>query len=299
MADYTTTELIAKLKKRGMIPTSQDTFQNEDFLRFLNDELLFYIVPFVMSLREEFFVTYADETIGSSSAFDIPSRATGVKLRDLEVITTNGDVNSIPRIEPEDREQWSDSSRNDAGFYLRNDQIILLGNYNSTDSLRKHYFRRANELVLQSACALVSSVSGNDITCSSMPTSWDIDDTFDVIKGSQHFRSRGDDQTITAIDTSAKTLTFTDAPDGIAAGDWICLAGQSPIAQIPYDCFPLLVYKTAAEIIRSNGDHEAAKVKDAAVEKIEKYLLGMLSDRVEGENRKLVNNENFAVRNAI
>ena len=297
MADLTTTGLIDKLKKRGMIPTSQQTFQNSDFLNFLDDELKHYIVPLVMSTREEYFVKITDETIGSTTSFDVPERAIGGKLRDLKRVSSNN-VYSIPRINSDDIQRFNDISLVENGFYLESNLIKLLGSFNTADELRISFFRRPNTLVLQSSCALVTSISGNDVTCSSMPTTWDTDDLFDVIRGKSQFSSRGDDQSVTALDTSAKTLSFTSAPSGIVAGDWICLAKESPIPQIPYECFPLLVLKTAAVVTRSIGDDKGAKAKEEKCTEMRDSILGLLSERVEGEPQKIVNNHNLAWRNS-
>jgi len=293
MADYTSTELIARLKSKAMVPTAQVTFQNDDFLDFLNDELKVYIVPFLLSVREEYLVAIENKTIGTSTTFTIPERAIAGKLRDVLLVTSSSDEYSIPRLTPEDVEDFDSSSLGRA-FYIENDGVKILGNYNSSDILRLKYFRRPNELVLPTSCALVSSVNGSSITCSSMPSSWLVTDTFDAIKGSLHFSTKGDDLTISAINTSAKTMTFDSIPSSLAVGDYICKAGESPIPQIPYELFPLLILKTAASILRSQGDEKGSIAKEQKCMEVTQSFKGLFSDRVEGENQKIVNKNNAA-----
>jgi hypothetical protein len=278
-----------------MVPTSQSTFSSSDFLRFLNDELVHYIVPLIMSVRQEYFVATQDTSIGSTTSFDIPERAVGTKVRDILLLTSGSNQYSIPRLEPEDVEEFNDNVTANNAFYLQNDSIIIKGIYNSSDSLRVKYFRRPNELVATSSCALVTSVSGNVATCSSIPTTWTTSMLFDVIKGKKSFISKGDDQTVTDINTTTNEITFTSIPTGVVAGDYICKAQESPIPQIPYDCFPILIMKTAASILRSLGQDKDAEQKEKKIAEMKESVIGLLADRTEGEPRKLVNKDNMAI----
>jgi hypothetical protein len=62
------------------------------------------------------------------------------------------------------------------------------------------------------------------------------------------------DQTITNI--SGTTLTFAALPDDLAVGDWICLAGQSPVLIAPRELQPLLVQATLHKSLMSKKRHE-------------------------------------------
>lgn len=293
--DYTTTQMLTTLKKRAMVPSSQDTYQDSDLLSVLDDTIIDYVVPLIMDNREEFFVEKADTSIGSDSSFDIPVRAMGIVLRDILRVTSGGDVYSIARLEPEDLEYYNNASSYQKNvFYLENDKVYLLGSYNDSDSIRLKYYRRPNNLVAESACAKVSSVVGNVVSCESVPSTWTTADTFDVIKGSPHFRSLGDEQSATDVDTTADTITFTSAPSGIEAGDWICLTGTAPVAQIPYDAYSLLIEKASHTILTDLGDLEGAQVKERLVKQKEDSLVSLVSNRTKGENRKIINRQNMS-----
>ena len=132
---YTTTDLIASVKTKGLIPTSQSTFQDEDFLRFGTEEIQVSLLPTLLSVREEFFVTYADQQItANQEGYDIPDRAVGRALRDVLYvngnpgqITGSTEVQSLARLEP-DQLPWQQNvarSTNDFMFYPRDDKIIL------------------------------------------------------------------------------------------------------------------------------------------------------------------------------
>ena len=88
---YTLDDLIANIKIRGTIPTSQQMFTDSRFAAIATDEMQTTVVPQIMSCREDFFLVYEDEAITpGTNAYSIPERAIGLKLKDL-MIVTNGE----------------------------------------------------------------------------------------------------------------------------------------------------------------------------------------------------------------
>ena len=66
--DFTMTELVLSLKKRGLIPIAQKTFQTEDLIRFMDEELRNFLVPKMMEVRENYFVEkYDQDLVGGQS----------------------------------------------------------------------------------------------------------------------------------------------------------------------------------------------------------------------------------------
>ena len=71
--DFTSTGLIAQLKRRALVPTSQNLFTNSDLIAMLNEELQNRIVPYVLAVREDYFLTYKEYVQdGSMTELDIP-----------------------------------------------------------------------------------------------------------------------------------------------------------------------------------------------------------------------------------
>ena len=84
LPQFNTEQLIANIKRRCAVPTSQLTFSDQDFCDLANDEMQGSVVPTIMSTREEYFVAYTDVTVNSSTGIiDIPSEAVGGKLRSV------------------------------------------------------------------------------------------------------------------------------------------------------------------------------------------------------------------------
>jgi hypothetical protein len=53
---YTADEIISALKVKAMVPVSQETIQDDDILGFINDELIGYILPLMLRVREEYYI---------------------------------------------------------------------------------------------------------------------------------------------------------------------------------------------------------------------------------------------------
>src|SRR5688500_16338008 len=122
---YTSDELIAQVKRRGMIPSSENTLTTTDYLSFINDEIQTFIVPLLMSVREEFFVANSTSTIVSGTAnYPIPTRAIGAKLRN--VLMLNGSVyEPLERLEPERVARDGTTSGTPEGYYLEGNDVVL------------------------------------------------------------------------------------------------------------------------------------------------------------------------------
>ena len=74
------------------------------------------------------------------------------------------------------------------------------------------------------------------------------------------FQSLGDDLAITAMPDSS-SLTFTETlPTDLAVGDYVALAGKSPIAQIPYEAHHLLAQLGAIKVNEALGDMQGMQM---------------------------------------
>lgn len=306
-ANYTVDELINLIKSVGYVPTSASGtqgYQDADFLRLINNEISYYIVPTITSIREEFYVTTYEAPIGSTSSFDIPSHAIGSKLRDVLRKDNNGNKFSIARIEPEDIPRFNLNNNYIRGFYIEDNKIIILGNVSTEETIQLKYFRRPNSCVMTSSCGLITNVSqgtGNfTVTITNMTTAFTTSSYLDFINGQPFFNSKGDNYNPTSVTVGGSTTALVFAgtlPTDLAAGDWVCNHGETPVPQIPVEAFPLLAERVVMKIMQSVGDRENFAISKTQVAEAREMLLQVLTDRVEGEDRKIVNTNNFAWRN--
>jgi len=283
---YTSTELLASIKRRGLIPTSESTFTAANFYSVVDEEVQTYIVPLLLSVREEYFVVNEDITVTAGTTdYYIPYRAIGNRLRDVTIADGNGGYRPLTRLEPDLIDQFSEGISASDSYYLRGNQIVLVGT-GVTGTLRVTYYQRPGRIVATTAVGEITAVAGSNVTISSAPSTFTTSVTYDFIKGKPGFDTLGKDFSASAAGT---TMTFTSSPPtGLAVGDFVCLSNESPIAQIPVELHPLLAQRTTATMLHALGDAKAENAY-AVADKMEARILKVLTPRTDGSNRYIVN----------
>lgn len=291
--DYTTTALLSLVRLRGMLSDTDTTFTDANILALMNDELAGYVVPTLMGWSQEYFVAISDTTTTSGTAsYAIPSRSVNTDVRDVQVIDQNNTTyHSIPRIEPMFANAYGTGSgvAKSLAYYVQNNSVVLVPTPSAAFALRIKYWRRPNQLVLVgSGAEIILTVSTPSIT---MASTTDLDDAplvADVIKNSPPFDSTVDDQTYTVSSGTALAGLATPIAAGqIVAGYYFCVAGQSPVPQIPVELVPLLVARTVAAIYGAKADPRAPD-KYAEAARVEAQAFKMMP-RTDGLPRRIVN----------
>lgn len=293
--DYTITSLIASVKRRCSVPTAQSLFENTDFAALLSEEMQSVIVPLILSEQEDYFIHYKDYTIdGSTKEFRVPDRAIGGKLKNLGFYNSAADSLDLrPRLSIEDYGNRRGNFIHDlTGYYLQDNKIVFNpAPTNSGDKLRVYYYRRPSNLVQISEAGKITAIdtTAKQVTINTLQTGWGTSNTFDLIRGKGMFQSLGDDLTITGIESSS-TLTFTDdLPTDLSVGDYVALAGKSPIAQIPYEAHHLLSQLGAIKINEALGDLQGMQMAQSKYDVLVNAMLRSINNRVDGSPRKVVN----------
>jgi len=284
---YTTTDFIADVKLRAFLPTSQATFGSTDILLLADAEMQTAVIPLVQSVRSDYWVTYADSVITVAVAnYDIPVRAIGMALRDVQYVESGGLIRSLPQIMIDDIKTTIQGEPE--AFYVRQNQVYLYPTPSSTTgTLRLYYQLRPGQLVLTTATGLISSIStvANTATVSSIPSTWSSAFTYDLIRQDGASEPLALDQAVSTV--AGTTLTFTATmPTSLRVSDYVALAGQSPIPQIPAELRPVLAQATAVRMMESMmlpGVDFARNTLNKEIETATK----LLSPRVSGEVKKI------------
>lgn len=295
--DYSVDSLITSVKTRSMNASNQNLITDADIVRIASEELQSVIIPYIESVKQEYWVTSKNDTFVQGQVnYEVPQRASGSKFRDVMLVDNQGNQVLLNYIQPEDMKSSWAYAPYQFGFYPQDNHIVLvLGNLLGAANysfVRLNYFRRPNTLCPTDQAGQVMSIdrNTNEVTLTFAPTSWTTSDTFDCIDSQPPFSSHGDDQTITAI--NGFILTFTSVPNDLVVGDWISLANTSPIPQIPVEAHRLLEGLTAARILQYTGD-PAFQVFQAQAESMKRDLMQVLTPRVNGSPAK------FPLRNRL
>lgn len=149
----TSNDIIEAVKRKIAFPVSQNTFSEEDILRFANEEMFISQVPSVLQYHEEYFV-YRVQTplVSNISRYSIPDRAIGMRLRDLMWTDSAGNFFEMTRISADDKAFFQRNiGANQAihKFYIENNDVVLTPSVigDPTGFLNFFIFMRPNQLV--------------------------------------------------------------------------------------------------------------------------------------------------------
>ncbi len=296
---YTTDSLLTMLRLLPLMPSVQALFSNSDLVNIMDFEMSSKILPLIDNQAEEYFISRDDIVYNQSiRIYPLPTRATADKLRSVSFVDSNYNEIRIPRLRPEDimsNVNATGLAINPAlwGFYLENDNVRLyLGSYAGSSQaykfLRLRFVRMPSTLVQEAACGQITAVSGNVITVNTVPSLFTTTATYDIVANMpQMFVSKGDDLTVTSI--VGNVITFTSLPANHASavpgpqiGDWVCLAMQSPIPQIPFKPgFQLLLQLSAAKCLEIHGDTQGFNVAMSQAADMKGYFLSVITPRVD------------------
>jgi len=292
---YTTDKLIATIKSKIIAPVSQVTFTPDDILAIADEELQVGVVPTLMSVREDYFVVSEDFDVDQAGPYEytIPTRAIGGKLKDVVMTDSNNKEYSIPLIQSQVAPYRSNIFKTYQGLvcFPRNNKIILQGVANTLpgNKVRLYYFMRRGKLIQITAGARIDSIDtvNKQITVNLLPSTFSLTTLVDFIQVSPPFDALAINQTIQNI--NGLILTFSSLPDHLAVGDYLCLAGESVVPQVPVEFHPVLAQRVAVKILEALGDVNGSSLARSKLAEIENATLKMISQRIEGEAKKVIN----------
>lgn len=296
------TDLVASIKRRASIPINQNTFTDEDLLQMANEEMMIGVVPSVLQVHEEFFVSVSDTALEpNKSNYSIPSRAIGNRLRQLSYKDNNGNLFEMTRIQPETMydNQTSATTNVIYRFFVRGTDIILTPSVGPsiTGSLEFSIFLRPNQLVKLNRTGVITNIDTltGVISLSALPTVFDLNQQYDFIKINSPHKILSYDINPVAIDLITKTITFdpADLPSELAVGDTVNLAGETYVPNIPTDLHVVLAHRVATRCLEALGDTQGLQNANAKLQEMEYKTAGVIDNRVEGSPQKIVNRNNL------
>lgn len=294
---YTTTEFIASVKRRAAIPTSQSTYTEAGILAIGDEELRSDLLPLIMKSQEGYYDFDVDTSVNATGVYEIPTRAVGGKLVNAALIDGSQRVDLAYLTE--DSLGRLDETYGSPGFYIKRNQVYLVPADVGLPTFRQTIILRPGQLVVTSAAAQITAIDTGTgtltFTSGTIPATFTTALTYDFIQQNPHFDHIEIDKTSPSI--TSTTMVFSSLSARLAVGDWVAIAGQSPIVQVPVEIQPLLIQETVNTILRGQGDLEKLAAGEKKSERMEKSTTNLYTPRVEDEGKKLVNKTGILRRN--
>jgi hypothetical protein len=293
---FTSTQLLASIKRRCLIPASQSTFSDQDFLDFATEEMNMGVVPTVIQLHEDY---YLYETliplVNGQIKYQIPYRAIGNKTRDIALVDSNGGYSVMTRIGIGEIATWNFSNSIYAYYIASNEICLVPSDTNTTFNggfLSVSYYLRPNSLVPDTEVASITSIDRitGIISVSSLPDTFSTNTLLDFIQFKSPHKILSFDVAPLSTDAIGSTITFdlSNIPSSLSVGDKISLATQTCIPQIPSDMHVMLAARVASRLLEAIGDTEGLQNANQKLAELENKTATLINNRVEDSPRRIV-----------
>lgn len=295
MADYTTTRLIASIRRRAGAPssTAQGT-TDADLLLIASEELLGEVTSFIRGVNENHLLAaYAVDLEVGTAEYAIPQRAIGGSLKDAIFRRADGTYGNLHWMDVSELPEKGQLTGEPRYFYFEDQRLFIHPAPTEAGwTLRLPYFRRCNRLVAPSACAVVNAIEDSTInTASTLPSTFGSGDKYDLVQSQPPFQSLAID--IVATSVGASSIVFADdtLPPRLAVGDYVCRAGEAPVPQIPEELHQFLAQAACVELLSGPfGDLDQLEPAKAKLNRLrDEVLPNLMKDRVSSEQQKLYN----------
>lgn len=299
----TSDDIIASVKRRAMIPGSQSTFTDADFLAFGDEEMSLGLVPSVLRIHEDYLLWAVDvPMVNSQSSYIIPYRAIGNKLREVSFKDNNNNIIEMTRISVEQLPDYngrSSTSNRIYAYYIQNNKIVLVPTIATgvTGSIRFTYYLKPNKLVKLNRVAVIQSIDRNtgDVVVGSIPSEFAITKKIDLISTKSPHATLNFDILAANINNLTNTITFNlaDLPADLEVGDHVCMAAETAIPQIPSDLHVVLAHRIAARCLEAMGDTEGLQAANVKLAEMETNTNTLIDNRSEGSPKKVFTRHGF------
>lgn len=291
LPQYATEQLIENIKRRCAVPTSQLTYTENDFTLLANDEMQGEVVPLILSTREEYFVDFID-VVATGNEIEIPDYCVGEKLRTVALVCQTSPLVlvNLPRI---DLDVVAGIGFTNfltlAGFYVQGNKLMLYPTQSipQNQTVRLYFYRRTLVLAEPSAYGIVRTINTgtNTAQLSFVPNDWDVGTVLNSVSPTAPFKVTNSAMTITAV--SSPSIVLDNVTD-LSVGDYVSMQGFSAIPQILIEAHPYLAQLTAIKVLEGLGG-QGMENAQAKAEMLKKNLLILISQRVDGSIKKVIN----------
>lgn len=274
--------LLDQIKLLGAVADGR--YEDQELLDLAYDALISEVCPLLITVREEYLVRTADTSIAAStSRYAIHDRALGGSLRDVRIVDGTS-VTELNRIDPEEARLTTGTPDS---FYIEGNYVVLSPvPASATGTLRQSYYVRPGKLVPASEAAVITAINTgtNTLTCT-FPSDWTTSDTFDLIRAKGGFEHLAIDQACSSV--TGTSMVFTSSlPSGLAVGDYVAIATESPIPQIPQELHSYLTQLSVSLYLEAMKDMEGLQVSTAKGDRLRSAAVALLSNRVQGAPKK-------------
>ncbi len=287
--DYTTTALLAAIKRKLQIPTSDTKLTDTELLAIADEEMRSYVIPKLLTVREDYFVEQALLTGTTDNRVLLPPPLQAETILSVSCVLSSGITYPVSRIHIQGSDQYATLQNSTPTAYsLQGDYLVMLPQPNTTGwSLLVRFERMPGRLVAVSTTnQAIPAVLGTS-TFTLDPTTTATFVTTDYVtafRNAPPFNSAFGYAPVTSSNSTTLVLgtplwgtlasTLNKAASTQTAYDYITRWNESPVVPLPDAWHPVMLY--AAQGIRPQ---QPAPSRSARSKPWELWLLRSSSPR--------------------
>lgn len=299
MAAFDNAELIQDIRDRGSLPSADLRFTDAKLLAAASLELRDVIAPLMVESQTDRMVYVQDVSLVVGQAeYRLPPRALAGRWQSVGWRgTTDTSWQRLRHVSAHAYYLQSEvATGTPYGFYVRDYHLHLQPTPNNAGLIRIPYYQRPNTLVLlanNDYAAVVESVdtATNTLTISGTAPSFFADTlAYDVVRGTPGFECLVSSVRVTSsgsdfvLSGDASTIGSDSVLNiGVQPGDYLCVAGYSPVAQCPVELRGLLATRAARRALKAVNEAQQAAMLDADVAELTEAARSLLAPRADDE----------------
>lgn len=283
--DYTVDGLLVAVRDYvGISPNSEDG-TDARILRLLNREQSLYLQTLLQRAKGQHRQSTLPYTVVPTTLrYSIPTRAIAAGIKMVEGVDASGKSWMLYNFPDEDNARYGPFFSAQSGqFYIEGNDIVF---YSAppAGTLKVTYSRRMSALVQLASAGIITAINTGSgvVAISPTPSGFGtVAAPYDFVRAAPHFDIQAMDKSATR---SGANMTFAsaDLPSGLVVGDYVCLAGQTPVSQAPAELHPVLAQRVAFKWLEAKGDQRAQVAFDS-LKQMAGDAMSLIEPRLEEE----------------
>ena len=295
--------LIESVRNRTMTPDDTSIYDDDHVLNIIDEEMTSQVLDKLLVLHGENLTIPVDIPKNAKGEYEIPYRAIGNKLRDASLVRGK-EVYELSQVGigelPDFSSQGIDSISGNDLFYIENNKLKLVNPNIAYDSIRLRYYLKPNSITKTKEAGVISDIVIDEnagtisLVLSQVGKKFTATDLYDIVGKRSPNKIKSFDNNVSSLTVSSGTGTIVFSLDEIGSdyseisiGDYVTLAGETPVPNIPSEMHPLLAQAAAVQLLEGMTDTEALRNAENRLDKITKAVQELIDDRVELAPKKI------------
>lgn len=282
---YNSDKLIELFKINANIPNNSKVLTNEQILDKINQEITSTVIPLFNKLKADYFSKETVLVANSKNKYRTPERAIHNVINSVFKKTPNGSRLTLALLEESELGKMNQSGMTGASAYWIEGNYIVPVPATNTDILYCSYPCRPNKLVALDKTATITDVSGKTVTFAVKPSLFTNDSKYDVVTHKSGSECIYIDLTVAS--STSTTITFNEDITDLVVGDYLCLAGETPVPNLPEESHNYILCAVVVNFLQTQPDPDQLKIAQEELKKQHDAILGSFADRTKKQSAKL------------